>query len=327
MHASRSSFAITCCSALLAAACARGSTDAHTTDDATPSSPASPSAVPSAQDAGDASSHADPYLTGRPVRAKSVGHTSYALKLTLDDGSVALFKPRSKLPLGDRRYRGEIAAYRLAVALGLDNVRRAIPRAFRASDLRPAAEGFDDKALVDADGRVRGALMPWLDTYRVLPLEEPTWRARWEPWVLDLRATVPPDERSRAASISTMIGFDYITANWDRWSGGNVAEDSATGKVLFVDNDGAFYDPPEMASLQRQLAQVRRIARFSRRFVAALRALDASKIASAIGDEAAGTPLLPRRVVDGADARRRNVLEAVDARIGDAGETETLAFE
>ena len=41
-----------------------------------------------------------------------------------------------------------------------------------------------------------------------------------------------------------MIVFDYLTANWDRWSGGNVAEDSANGKLLFVDNDGAFYDPP-----------------------------------------------------------------------------------
>ena len=44
---------------------------------------------------------------------------------------MAAYKPRSKLPLGDHRYKGEIAAYRLAVALGLDNVPRAIPRALR----------------------------------------------------------------------------------------------------------------------------------------------------------------------------------------------------
>lgn len=327
MRASRSSFAIACCSALLAAACARGSVDARVTDGATPVAPASASAVPSAPDAGDAASAADPYLTGHPVRARSVGHTSYALKVTLDSGSVALFKPRSRLPLGDRRYRGEIAAYRLAVALGLDNVRRAVPRSFEASELRSVADGFDDKALVDADGRVRGALVPWLDTYRVLPLETPTWRARWEPWVLDARATVPPDERKRAGSIATMIVFDYLTANWDRWSGGNVAEDSATGQVLYVDNDGAFYNPPDAASLKQQLALVRRITRFSRRFVAALRALDVSKLASAMGDEVPGTPLLPQRVLDGVDVRRRAVLEAVDARVGDAGEAGALAFE
>jgi hypothetical protein len=323
MHASRSSFAIACCSALLAGGCARESADVRATDAATSTSPTSPSA----HNAGDAAPAADPFVSGRPVRAKSVGHTSYALKLSLDNGSVALFKPRSKLPLGDRRYRGEIAAYRLAMALGLDNVRRAIPRSFEASELRPVAEGFDAKALVDEDGRVRGALVPWLETYRVLPLEEPTWRARWEPWVLDPRASVPPDERARAGAISTMIAFDYVTANWDRWSGGNVAEDSATGNVLFVDNDGAFYDPPDAALLKQQLALVRRIVRFSHRFVAALRALDASKLAGAIGDEVAGTPLLSQRVLDGVDARRRNVLATVDARIGDAGEAGTLAFD
>jgi len=325
MRASPSSFAIASFSALLA--CARGTGDARRTDGAAIERTTSAEAAPEVHASAEAAPAPDPYLTGHAVRAKSVGHTSYALKLTLDDGSVALFKPRSKLPLGDRRYRGEIAAYRLAVALGLDNVRRALPRTFDASELRAVAEGFDDKGLVDPDGRVRGALMPWLETYRVLPLEQPAWRARWEPWVLDPLGPVPQDERVRAAAISTMLAFDYLTANWDRWSGGNVAEDGATGKVLFVDNDGAFYDPPEAAALARQLAVVRRIARFSRRFVAALRALDGPRLSSAIGDEAPGTPLLPRRVLDGVDARRRIVLGVVDGRIGDAGDAATLAFE
>jgi hypothetical protein len=161
----------------------------------------------------------------------------------------------------------------------------------------------------------------------VLPLEERAWRARWEPWVLDEHAAVPEDQLARARAISTMIAFDYLMANWDRWSGGNVAEDSATGKVLFVDNDGAFYDPPEAAALKSQWALVARLARFSRRFVAALRALDRTKLAGAIGDELPGAPLLAPRVLDGVDARRLAVLGVVDARIGDAGETATLFFE
>jgi hypothetical protein len=327
MHASPSSFAIACCSALLAGACTRGTVDARLTDGTTPLAQMPAIAPPATVPGADASSAGDPYLTGHPVRAKSIGHTSYVLKLTLDDGSVASFKPRSKLPLGDRRYKGEIAAYRLAVAIGLSNVLRAIPRVFEASDLRAAVEGFDAKGRVDEDGRVRGALMPWLDTYRVLPLEGASWRARWEPWVLDPRAPVPQEERVRAGAISSMIAFDYLTANWDRWSGGNVAEDSATGKVLFVDNDGAFYDPPGAAALEQQLVLVRRIARFSRSFASSLRALDASKLAIAIGDEAPGTALLPPRVLDGVDTRRRKVLEIIDARIGDAGDAATLFFD
>lgn len=269
----------------------------------------------------------DPYVTAEPTRAKSIGHTSYVLQLTLDDGAKAVFKPRSKLPLGDRRYRGEIAAYRLATALGIDNVPRAIPRSFEASKLRSLQPDFDQHGLVDDDGRVRGALMPWIEHYRVLPLEEKSWRDRWEPWLFDARSTIPDDQRELASSISTMIVFDYVTANWDRWSGGNVAQDGEGGKLLFVDNDGAFYEWPSAGALAGQLAMVRRMARFSRRFADALRAMDAAALRDALGEEAPGVPLLPDRVVADAEARRRTAVRAIDNRVRVAGESATYAFE
>ena len=193
----------------------------------------------------------DPRLAvDEPVAAKSIGHTSYVLKVTLRGGATGVYKPRSRRTLGDRRYRGEIAAYRLAAALGLDNVPRAVPRAFDAAALREACsatgagEQFDREALVDADGTIRGAFVDWIAEYRVLPLEEETWRAKWEPWLMDPAARVPKADRLLASAISTMLAFDYLTANWDRWSGGNVARAGATGAVLYVDNDGAFYERP-----------------------------------------------------------------------------------
>jgi hypothetical protein len=260
------------------------------------------------------------------VSAKRIGHTSYVLKLTLEGGAQAVFKPRSKRPLGDHRYKGEIAAYRLATALGLDEVPRAVPRAFDATKLRAVEPRFDEDALVDPDGTVRGALMPWIEHYRVLPLEDAKQRGRWEPWVFDPRTVVPDDQRALASAISTMIAFDYLTANWDRWSGGNVAEDGATGRVLFVDNDGAFYEWPDAASLARQRGQLERIARFSRRFVASLRALDEERVRAALGEETPGVPLVSERIVTGVDSRRRTVLQIVEARIAGAGEGATLAF-
>jgi hypothetical protein len=279
-----------------------------------------------AAEAGPPASARDPYLTARPVRAKSVGHTSYVLKLTLEGGAVAAFKPRSRRPLGDRRYKGEIAAYRLATALGLDNVPRAIPRSFAAAELRAARPDFDADGLVDDDGRVRGALIPWIDGYRVLPLEDATERARWEPWLFDAHATIPGDQRALAAALSNMLAFDYLTANWDRWSGGNVAEDGASGRVLFVDNDGAFYEWPAPAALARQRAQLQRVTRFSRGFVDALRALDEAALRATIGEESPGVPLLSERSLAGVEARRATVLAMVDARIGDAGAGATLEF-
>jgi hypothetical protein len=295
---------------------------------ASPSASGSASASASASEsASDSGAGVDPYLTASPVSAKSIGHTSYVLKLTLSGGAKAAYKPRSRLPLGDRRYRAEIAAYRLALALGIDNVPRAIPRSFdAASPALRSAEDFATRALVDPDGRIRGALMPWIEQYRVLPLEEASWRSRWESWLTEAAAPIPDGDKPMAAAISTMIVFDYVTANWDRWSGANVAQDGATGKLLYVDNDGAFYESPPADALARQLALLQRVRRFSKSFVDALRALDRGKMLEAFAQEAPGVPLLPDKVVDAADARRQTALRAIDARVGDAGAAATLFF-
>jgi len=323
MRGSRSFFASACCRGLFALLGCTKPTDAGSLPSA--SAAASVSVAPAAAPVAPAAM--DPFLTAEAVSSKSIGHTSYVLKLKLEGGSVAAFKPRSKLPLGDHRYRGEIAAYRLATALGLDNVPRAIPRSFDAAKLRALQGDFAEKGLPDEDGRIRGALMPWIDAYRVLPLEEKEQRARWGVWLFDAHSIIPDDRRALAASLSTMIAFDYVTANWDRWSGGNVAEDGATGKLLFVDNDGAFYEWPDPAALARQRGLLRRVTRFARRFVAALRGMDAAKVRAALGEEAPGVPLVSERVVAGVAERCAAVVDAVDARIRDAGEGVTLVFE
>jgi hypothetical protein len=262
---------------------------------------------------------ADPYATATPISAKSIGHTSYVLKVTLEGGLAAAYKPASTLPLGRHRYKAEIAAYRLARALGLENVPRAIPRAFSAAALHdtfPTPQGATDfglKAIVDPAGLVHGALIPWINDYRVLPLEEPSWRARWESWLMNPEARIPDAEEGLAASISTMLVFDYITANWDRWSGGNVARAGADGVLLFVDNDGAFYEHPAQEPLAAQLARIRRVARFSQSFVSALQGLDDAKLRAAFGDEAPGTPLLSDPVIAAVESRLRKVLGVIDA--------------
>jgi len=274
--------------------------------------------------AGDAAAD-DPYVTAEPIAAKSIGHTSYVLKVTLAGGAQAAFKPRSKRPLGDRRYKGEIAAYRLATALGLGNVPRAIPRTFAAAPLRAALPDLDFAAIVDDGDTMRGALIPWIAGYRIVPLEEDAERERWEPWVFG-GAAVPDAQRARAAAIATMIAFDYVTANWDRWSGGNVAEDDR-GTLLYVDNDGAFYDWPAPKALAAQRGQLERVARWSRRFVEALRRTDLRALRAALGDERPGEPLVSERALAGVDERRREVLAIVAARVKAHGERATFAFE
>ncbi len=264
------------------------------------------------------------YTTRAPLSGKSIGHTSVVYKLRLEGGLEAAFKPRSRR--GGARYRGEIAAHRLGVALGLDNVRPALPRTFDAAALRAALAGdalFEGEVVSGADGKVVGAIIPWIKGLEFLDLEKDPWLARWQGW-LARGGTVPGDQRSVARGISTMVVFDYVTGNWDRWSGGNVGFDKTHGTVLFIDNDGAFYEAPPAAALARQLALLKRVDRFSRSFVAALRTVDVGR---ALGDEGPGTPLLAPKIVASVDARRRGALAIIDAKIAAEGEPATLAFE
>jgi len=274
----------------------------------------------------------DPLAIGTPRRARSIGHTSYVLKVTLDNGSVGAFKPKSKKPLGDRRYKGEIAAFRLARALSVENVPRTVGRTFRAADVRNAL-GLEDKAEFDQvarpgpEGDLEGALTQWIDGYEVLPLETPAWRSRWMPWLTDKAVEVDRSDRAMARAISTLIAFDCVTANWDRWSGANVARDRTTGTVLYVDNDGAFYDEPPADELSRQFALLGRVARFSRSFVMSLRALDGPAMHSVLERDERGSPLLSERNAAAAESRRLRVLQIVDAAIGRQGEDRALSFD
>jgi hypothetical protein len=182
------------------------------------------------------------------------------------------------------------------------------------------------EAIADAAGNIQGALIPWIPHLELLAIEKDPLLAEWHSW-LDGAADVPDDKRDLAAQISTLIVFDYMTGNWDRWSGGNVGFDESTRTVLFIDNDGAFYDVPPAGPLARQKGRLGAITRFSRGFVARLRALDAKSLASALGDETPGVPLLTDRAIDGVNRRRDEALAIIDARIKKAGPAKALAFE
>ena len=271
------------------------------------------------------------YLDAAPKSGKSIGHTSVVFKLELAGDLVAACKPESKR--GHRRYRGEIAAYRLAQALHLRNVPPALYRAFDPKELRDAlakdaaaAKLFDDEAVVAADGRLHGAIIPWIPKLEFLPLEGASWRARFTGW-LSHDGSIPEEQRSLAGQISTMIAFDVITGNWDRWSGGNVGLLRATNTLLFIDNDGTFFDPVPPQPLAAQLALLKRVDHFSKSFIANLRALDALALADATGFEVSPDALLAPKVLAAADERRRKVVEIVDAKIATWGEASVLSFE
>jgi hypothetical protein len=284
------------------------------------------------------------YLDGAVRAGKSIGNTSVVFKLELASGKKAAFKPASRR--GPTRFKGEIAAYRLAEALGVPNVPPALPRSFGRAELDGALGGAATKAgqllasevLADG-GRVHGAIIPWIDRLEMLPLEaDPLWSS-WRAWLrkdgdFSAGSGAPTgtlgllDEAARrdlAAQISTLVAFDYLTGNWDRWSGANVGWDAERHRVLFLDNDGAFFETPPKEALAKNQRLVDGVDRYSRSFVARLRALDESTIARAL-DGGNTFAALPAKVALAVASRRAALLGAVDAKIAANGEPSTLVF-
>ena len=309
---------------------------AHETPDAT--APGATGARDGTSDSGTGDAAAA-YEGRTPVRARSIGNTSVVYRLVLDDGRKAAYKPRSKR--GKGRYKGEIAAHRLARALGLDNVPLALPFRVRASALRAAVAGGTDGGTAarstprrppsstkrcSPNPTASSAGRCSVDRRALLPsLEKADERARWEPWIFG-DAPLPEASKALAAELSTVIAFDTLTANWDRWSGGNIGRGAPSGPLLYIDNDGAFFEPPNAALFARQKAQLARVTRFSRAFVEKLRALDDDALSAAVGEEIPGEPLLTDSVLRGVSQRRALVLEAIDAKIRERGESAALAL-
>jgi hypothetical protein len=267
-----------------------------------------------------------------PTWGRSIVHTSVVFKLKLEGGLDAAYKPRSRR--GGTRYKGEIGDYRHSVALGLPNVPPAIARSFPLAALSAALGGedggagplLDKEAVPEQNGEVAGALIPWIPHLGFLALEADPLLTQWKSWLAS-GSDIPSDRRALARQISDLIVFDYVTGNWDRWSGGNVGLDKDHDVVLFIDNDGAFYDAPPAGPLAAQQRKLEGVARFSRSLVEKLRRLDDKGLATAIGDERPGVPLLGPKALAGVLARRDKALKWIDGRVAALGDATVLSFE
>lgn len=326
------------------AGCPRSSGDPAPTKDASgatidasivPSDASLDSSVRGALDAS-VTSHDDgvapAFADAKLLAAHPIGHTSVVLKVKLEGGLVAAWKPDSRR--GKDRYRGEVAARRLARALGLENVPPVTLRAFSRADLLRVADAegvaiLEKEALADAKGNVPGALVPWIAGLTFPALDAEPKRGRWQKVLAGTAAVGAGDEGSvYFADISTLVVFDAISGNWDRWSGGNVGFvplDKGARRdahLLFVDNDAAFLAQPPPDGLARNRKLLAATKRFSHSFVERLRALDLESLEGLFGEDLAGGPLLSPLAVAGVRARIAEVKKALDV----AGESATNAL-
>jgi len=129
--------------------------------------------------------------------------------------------------------------------------------------------------------------------------------------------------RTLAQQISDVLSMDYLSNNWDRFSGDPELYGAnchmEPGGLVAIDN-GAAFPPWDTSRVERRFKLTQR---FSRRFVLALRRLDHDKTQERLFPGANTDELKRFEIFWG---RRQSLLDRVDALIKEHGEDEILAF-
>jgi hypothetical protein len=258
------------------------------------------------------------------------GGSSLSFRVEFADGSRAAWKPNQTnmqtIP------RKEIAAYRLNRLLGLNAVPPAAPRVVTRDELlghlHPdslvALPRIKAETLFGSDGRTIGTASYWVPVIKDSGFDTPEGRQQGQIWLTQGQA-VPPDKVHMAAQLSDLAVFDFLTANPDRYSGGNMKM-SPDGKQLFyMDNTMSFYVDPNGIPRNREVLQ--RTQRFSRKLYTSLDRINAPTLEKALSEEI-GAPyeILTPAEIAAVVARREVVRQHVGALVSAFGERKVLVF-
>jgi len=269
------------------------------------------------------------------------GGRSLAFRLTFADGSRGYFKPAQTF--SGAHFYAEIASYHLDRMLGLGRVPPTIGRRLPWAPLREVAAGDArlSEATVDGDD-VCGSLSYWVPE-RLVPIQ---LGLGWEAWVrfvappavspfqrarvyathasdgvLEVHdANETPDTGDRAAELSDMVLFDYLTENIDRWGGDytNVRTRGERGALVYLDNAAGFIEAPH-ASPGFMDARLHTVQRFRRSTIDAIRVLSIDALRTRIEADACA-PVLSDRLYAQLEERRAALLAHVDRMIAEHGD-------
>jgi len=270
---------------------------------------------------------------GRPLRFKPVGTTSIVYQMLLDAEVNAAFKPASRQhPTG---HLGEIAAYRISRCLGLDNVPPAISRTVRREeiwnrlhpDFTDTWQDILEWTAWDEDNSVSGASIYWVPDLRDVGLDS---RRRMDTWGLALHqeGTIRPERTRFYSDLSTMLAFDYLVANWDRFSGSNAQGTPSGDRLYSRDHNVAFAAPLPISTHRRVLEGLLRTEKFSRTFVRRLMLLDERRLRAELGRDPGAERRLPLNdaQIRGVMDRREALLSYVISLVHQHGEDRVLVF-
>jgi hypothetical protein len=229
--------------------------------------------------------------SGRVVHAIPISKRSLSLKLWLDNGVKAVFKPMLK---HNRRAVHEVAVYKLASHLGVDIVptstMRSIPLHLLVRLIKKrspeVAKKLLQNGLTDNKGAVSGAMIQWVDNLEASHLKEIGGSSA----LTKKLASINPldDEPPLVEKASRMIVFDYVTGNWDRFSGGNLFVSTDGTELVLIDNNSTFalWSKRQNNRMVRLLTQTKR---FSASLIEDLAKLNAGQMDHILAEEQGAT--------------------------------------
>jgi len=276
-------------------------------------------------------------IAAAPITKVKLNHggTSLSLRIDFASGARAAFKPLQIHPQSDPRR--EIAAYRIDRLLGIGRVPPAKSAAFAVDDIvaamEPSGRAYAASRIAEEaiarQGVLIGEVSWWIPEIKLVRLggrliDEPDGVATWSSY-LQAGAVMPGELRPLLAQIATVIVFDVLIDNSDRWSGNNT-QGSLDGRTLyFMDNTLAF--STYTLGHATNLSKLNRIQVFPRVLVGKLRGLTVEAISAALGGEDSLLgPLLTDGEIQAIIARRDHLLEYIDRLIAELGEDAVLAL-
>jgi len=275
-------------------------------------------------------------LTDRPTRFKPVGSTSVVFEMLLDGPINGAFKPRNRQRPGGAA--SEVAAYRIARLLGMDDVPPAVTRRVRREDiqarLHPDFEDAWDEivqwTIWNDDGTCTGASIYWVPQIRSLGLER---AGRMTRWTRRLRqgGEIAAKDVPLHADLSRLVVFDYLIGNWDRWSGGNAQGLPDASRLIIRDHDSAFSAPLPAETHRRVFDHLKRTEKFSRTFVQRLLRMNEQALRAELGRDpgargAHGELSLDDRQIADVMDRRQAVISYIVALIDAHGRDRVLSL-
>ncbi|MEZ4336365.1 MAG: hypothetical protein R3B82_07035 [Sandaracinaceae bacterium] len=268
-----------------------------------------------------------------PRELRQVGTSSVTLRVELGSLRVA-YKPRTDAH--PRGYLAEIGAYHVARLLEMDNVppvrglrmpRNVMQDRFQ-SEHEEDWEPIRQNIRWDEGGIVRGAAIYWIPSMRQTELATEAGIDGARDW-LRVGGAVPEGQAGVARDLSTMFAFDYLIANWDRLSGGNVSTTEA-GDRLFIRDHNVAFGGLTGARYDRLRRTLERVQRFSRGFVTRLEALDADALRASLATDPEttdGRVILDDDQIAALMQRRDALLSYVAALVAVHGADRVLVWE